>query len=65
MEMMKEVYNDTYMRISINEDARMLNYKIMGYPKFSEVIHKGHDKLYEILKKSKGKKISIPCRMLL
>jgi hypothetical protein len=46
---MKELYTDGYMEIFVNEQEQTLYYKIIGYPKFSEIIRQGHDKIYEIV----------------
>jgi hypothetical protein len=45
---MKRLYKDEYISICMDEEERLLYYKIVGYPKFSEVIRDGHDRLYEI-----------------
>lgn len=46
---MEELYHDGYMSIAIQEDDKLLYYKITGYPKFSKIIRNGHDKIYEIV----------------
>ena len=44
----KEAYEDEYFRIRLDEEDRLLSYKIVGYPKFSDMIRHGHDELYKI-----------------
>ena len=44
----RKVYEDDYFSIGLDEDERFLLYKIRGYPKFSEMIRRGHDELYNI-----------------
>ena len=44
----KNMYEDEYFSIRIDEEERLLVYKILGYPKCSEMIRRGHDELYKI-----------------
>lgn len=44
----KHNYVDEYFSILVDEEERLLFYKISGYPKCSEMIHQGHDRLYKI-----------------
>ena len=44
----KSTYEDKYFSIRIDEEERLLFYKILGYPKCSEMIRHGHDELYKI-----------------
>jgi hypothetical protein len=46
---MNRLYHDGYMTISLEPVAHLLYYKISGYPKYSQIIRNGHDKIFEIV----------------
>jgi len=48
--------NDGYMSISVDQEECLLYYKISGYPKFSEIIRNGHDKILVCVKEMKSEK---------
>lgn len=50
-----KLFEDDYIAIFIDENEKLLVYTIVGYPKFSEVIRNGHDRIYEIVKHKKNK----------
>jgi hypothetical protein len=50
---MKQLYDDGYISIYVDGQESLLYYKIVGYPKFSDIIHHGHDLLFEIMHKKK------------
>ncbi len=55
---MKSLYKDEYISICMDEEDRLLYYKIVGYPKFSEIIRHGHDVLYQFAQEmKKGHKV--------
>jgi len=44
----RNTYEDEYFSIRLYEEERLLFYKILGYPKCSEMIRHGHHELYKI-----------------
>ncbi|HTF17191.1 MAG TPA: hypothetical protein VK658_03910 [Chryseolinea sp.] len=45
---LKTIWQDDYFTICLDEDDRMMFYKIHGYPRSSDQIRQGHDELYRI-----------------
>lgn len=50
---MKNLYSNEYITINLEEKDKLLYYKIIGYPKFSEIIRNGHDRMYEFVRQMK------------
>ena len=46
---MNKVYENDYIAILVDNDEKLLVYTITGYPKFSEVIRNGHDRIHELV----------------
>lgn len=46
---MNKIYENEYIAILVDDYEKLLVYTITGYPKFSEVIRRGHDKIYDIV----------------
>lgn len=46
---MNKLYENEYIAILVQDKENLLVYTINGYPKFSEVIRNGHDRIFEIV----------------
>ena len=53
---MVKLFENEYITILIDEKEKLLVYTINGYPKFSDIIRNGHDRIFEIVKENNNTK---------